>query len=219
MGGIEWRNQQGLQNVLRPQVLQGVLGRAAEIRLAHDELLHGRNIQAEVLAVGNHVEDICPHQGGLPHHSDHGGPFGQYKTPDVFILPDNARVNGPSRGLKIYRCCQRVNVFACGIEPGDQVRKRCFECRWGQLRWLDPCLSPHQAPRGYQECGGKHRASQKLSGFNQSPLRKTVSRQSNKRFDYCQSTRAGHVRTCSVSMRWPLRVPPPRSSQQIAKLD
>src|SRR5208337_3787579 len=161
------RNQQGFQNVLRPHVLQGVFRRAAERRFPYNELLLRWDVQAELLAFGSHIEDICPHHGGLPLHSDQGGTFHQNETLNVAVFLDNSGVNGPSSRFQIHRRVQSVDALAFGIEPGNQIGKRSFERRWRQLRWLDSCLPPHHARRGQQKCCRNRQPDQEPFCFTQ----------------------------------------------------
>src|SRR5439155_5513554 len=70
-GGVDRRNQQRLEDVLRPQALERVLGGPVKRRFAFDEFLLRRNIEPEFAAVRDHIKDVGPDYGGFADHADH----------------------------------------------------------------------------------------------------------------------------------------------------
>ena len=89
-GRVNRRNQQRLEDVLRPQALERVLGGPVKRRFADDEFLLRRNIEPEFAAVRDHIKDVGPDYGGLADHADHRRSLDQDEGLHIAVFLDYA---------------------------------------------------------------------------------------------------------------------------------
>src|SRR5581483_10663480 len=90
---IDRWNQQGFFNMLWSQILQRVLRGSMERGLPHDELLLGGNIEAELLAIRDHVKNLGADDGCLALHSNQGRLLQENETLHIMVFLDYSGVH------------------------------------------------------------------------------------------------------------------------------
>src|SRR5204862_1949566 len=69
-GLINLGNEQRVQNMLWPQILQRDFGRVGKSRGSYDELVFRRDIQPKDFAVGHQIKDVGANHGRVADHAN-----------------------------------------------------------------------------------------------------------------------------------------------------
>ena len=111
----DFRPEQGVQKVLRPQILDGLAAGPLDGHRPNEELFLRRNRNPKGFAVAGHVEDCSSNHRRLPDHANLCGPCCQKKGLNFMILIDDTAILRSRGRLQFHGSVQ--SFYAAG----DQI--------------------------------------------------------------------------------------------------
>ena len=118
----DFRQQQRVVNVLRPHVLQPLIGLiVVGIVRSHDELVLQRNPKLEILPVAHHIEGRVPHHRRQALHAQHSGFARQHVAANLLVVGGLAVFRVRGRSVDIHGRLHGLNLGGLRVDVFDQL--------------------------------------------------------------------------------------------------